>query len=100
MNAEAKDIEQSVNPFAAPVKAADAASNAVSEAASAREVEPLGPGPRRWQVAATDTYAYVYGTFLTVPEARALRDWLNAALPAECDPLSQALNEGDGVYRP
>lgn len=50
-----------------------------------REVEPLGPGPRRWQVAATDTYAYVYGTFLTVPEARALRDWLNAALPEELD---------------
>ena len=49
-----------------------------------REVEPLSIG--RWTCCAERTHGdqvYIVGGYLKPSEARALRDWLNKALPEE-----------------
>ena len=48
-----------------------------------REVEPFRFGPHEWLARGGSVYVEIDHVYLLVPEVRALRDWLNKALPEE-----------------
>lgn len=53
-----------------------------------------------WEIGRYDTAKFCYDTTLVRMLYGVWRDRGALAEKAERDPLSQALNEGDGVYRP